>query len=90
MLKRPKRYDLESRNFIPITEEEWNMIIKKSKKRNVSLIFSKRIYAVCKIILERERMTTLLIRFHNLVMKEEIVLERWRDVLDIIIEKGKR
>ena len=51
------------------------MVVKKSKKRSVLSIFSKRIYSVYKIILESEIIIVVLIQFCNVVIKEEIVLD---------------
>ena len=76
LLKRPESSELELITFILIIEEEWYIVIKKLKKRSRLSIFSKHTYSVCKIILESEKMTTELIRFCNLVVREEIVLDR--------------
>ena len=75
LLERPKSSNEELSNYNAITEDKWKEVIKKSKKKSILLIYSKRIYLVCKIMLESKRMTAVLIWFYNVVIKEEIVLD---------------
>jgi len=49
-------------NYNVITKDEWKEMVKKSKKRSVLSIFLKRIYSVCKIILESKKMTEMIMR----------------------------
>ena len=55
----------------------------------MSSIFLKRTYSVCNIMLESEKILEVLIWFFNIDIKEEIILERWKDILGAMIEKGK-
>ena len=55
----------------------------------MSSVFSKRIYVVYKIIARNNRFIYVLLLFYNLVLKKGIVLNRWRNILDAILEKGK-
>ena len=89
LLERLKRGNKELINYNAITEDEQKEVIKNSKKTSVSSIFSKRVYLVHKIILESEKMVEVLIRFYKVVIKEEIILERQKDVLNTMAEKGK-
>ena len=88
LLERLKR-SKELSNYKVITEDEQREVVKRSKKRSMLSIFSKRIYSVCKIMLESKEMIEVLIHFHNTTIKEDIVLESQKDMLDIMIEKGK-
>ena len=64
-------------------------MVKISKRSSVSSIFSKRTYAVYKCALDSERMTNVLIRFYNLLLRNGYFPKRWLDILNVIIEKEK-
>ena len=76
--------------FKPITLEEWKTVVKRSKKKSVSSVFSNRTYVVCKLLLANEEFTQILITFYNTVIKKGIILERWRNMIDIMIEIFRR
>ena len=63
--------------------------MKISKRSSASSIFSKRTYAVYKYALDSKRMTNVLIRFYNLLLRNGYFLKRWLDILDVMIGKGK-
>ena len=50
---------------------------------------SKRDYLVYRCALKSERMTQVLIRFHNEILKHNHHPKRWLDLVDEILEKGK-
>ena len=56
----------------------------------MSLMFLNRAHTVFKIIVEIDRMVKILLWFYNLVIRNGIVLDRQRNILDTMIEKGKR
>ena len=58
-----------TRRIREITEEDWVKVVKWSKKRSLSSIFSKRTYAVYKCALGVERMTYILVTFYNVLIK---------------------
>ena len=72
-----------------ICEHDLIKVVKKSKRSSASSIFSKRIYAVYKCAIESERMTSILVRFYNLLLQKEYYPKRWLDILDVMIGKGK-
>ena len=72
-----------------ITTEDWVKVVKKSKKRSASSIFSRRIYAVYKCTLDSERMTDILVRYYNLIIKNGYFSKRWLNILDSMLGKGK-
>ena len=65
-------------------------MVKQSKRRIISSIFSKRDFSVRKCAMNCERMSKVLVRFCNMIMKHDHFPSRWLDVLDAMIEKGKR
>ena len=80
----------QNRNRIKeITEEEWISVVKRSKKRSASSIFSKRTYAVHKCALGVDRMTHVLVTFYNILIKNEHYPKRWLMMLDAMLGKGK-
>ena len=72
-----------------IIAEEWFRVVKKAKRKSASSIFSKWTYTVCKCVLESDRMTSILVRFYNTIVKKGYYPKRWIKLLAIILEKGK-
>ena len=72
-----------------ITLEKWNNVVKQSKKRSASSIFSRRTYAVYKCALGSEKMTQILVKFYQIVMRNRYYLKRWEKIVDVILDKGK-
>ena len=68
LLKRPsdKAYSQQRRE---ITFQDWIKVVKKSKKRSASSIFSKRTRAVYKCAAGSDRMTMIFVRFYNFFPK---------------------
>ena len=62
----------------------------KIKKEKRIFCFSHRTYVVYKLLLANEEFTQILITFYNIVIEKGIILERWRNMIDTMIEKGKR
>jgi hypothetical protein len=88
LLKRSssKQYNQNQRE---INIQDWIRVVKSSKRKSASSIFSKRTYAVYKCALGSDRMTSILVRFYNILVKNEYVLQRWLDILDTMLGKGK-
>ena len=63
--------------------------MKKAKRLSFSLIFSKRNYAMYKCTLASERMTGILIKFYNVIVRKQYYPKRWLKVLDVMLDKGK-
>ena len=53
------------------------------------MIFSKRNYAIHKILWELIKMIDILIEFYNMIVKCNFYPSRWLDILDVILDKGK-
>ena len=68
---------------------EWERVVKKSKRKSASSVFSGRTCSVHKCALESEVMTELLVQFYNILLRNGMCLKRWIKLLDIILEKGK-
>ena len=64
-------------------------MVKRTKKKSVSSLFSKRTCVVYKLTVNNEEFMEVLMLFYNLVLQKGIVLERWRSAIDVKIEKGK-
>ena len=60
-----------NRNPIKITIDDWTKVVKQSKKRSASSIFSRHTYAVYKCALGSERMTNILVIYYNLIIKTD-------------------
>ena len=75
--------------FKPKSEECCIREVKRSKTRSASSIFSKRTYVVYKCTLQSSRMTTILVTFYNTLFKQACYSERWLNVVETILEKGK-
>ena len=78
-----------TRRIKEITEVDWERVVKRSKKRSASSVFSKRTYAVYKCALGVERMTSILVRFYNVLIKNGYYPKRWLKILDAMLGKGK-
>lgn len=85
LLKMPNRR--LSRKLLSI--EEWEKVVKKSKKQSASSMFSKRTHAVCKCALGSERMTQILVSYSNMIIANRYCPTRWLKMLDAILGKGK-
>ena len=68
---------------------EWIEVVKKAKRLSTSLIFSKRNYVMCKLLLHSKRMTKILVQYYNVIMQRNFYPSRWLDVLDVMLDKGK-
>lgn len=75
--------------YKPIEYGEWVKVVKRSKRRSTSSVFSVRTYAVYKCALHSQRLTNMLIKFYNLALENMIYLKRWVKILDEVIDKGK-
>ena len=73
-----------------ITEDEWIRVVKKVKRKSVSSMFSKRIYSIYKCALESTKITNILVRFYNTVVRKGYYLRHRVKLLAVILEKGKR
>ena len=60
----------------------------KGKKRRTLSIFSSRTYTVYKYSLASERFTNAIVEFYNIIISECHYLNRWLDILEVLIEKG--
>jgi len=67
--------------------EKWKII--KSKKNSVSSLFLNRTYTIYKYALNSIRMTAILVSFYNMLLKEGYYLNRWMNIVDATLEKGK-
>lgn len=85
LLKQPNRRI--SQKVISIAE--WEKVVRKSKKRSASSIFSKRTYAVYKCSLGSDRMTLILVSYYNIIIANGYYPKRWLKILDAILGKGK-
>jgi len=72
-----------------ITKEEWIKMVLKAKKNSASSIFSKRTYSIYKCSIGSERMTDILIDFYNTIIEIGYYPERWLNIIDVMLEKGK-
>ena len=64
-------------------------MVKNSKKNSASSVFSQRTYAVYKCALDSDRMMAILVRFYNILLKNEYFPKHWLNILDVMIGKGK-
>ena len=72
-----------------LREHDWIQVVKKSKRNSASSVFSNRTYAVYKCALGSERMTNVLVRFHNMMIENEHCLQRWLNTLDAMMSKSE-
>ena len=89
LLALPNGQEITTKKFDPITLEDWKYVVKKSKRKSVSSVFSRRTYVVYKLVNDNDEFLEVLLLFYNLALKKGIILKRWQDILDIILEKGK-
>ena len=78
-----------NKEMVEISVEIFISMVKCTKKQNISLVFSGRIYAVYKCIILCNRMLSVLVIFYNIILKQKYYLVRWIKILETIIEKGK-
>jgi len=78
-----------NRNNDEITAEQWIKVVKQSKRKSASSIFSRRNYAVYKCALTSERMTKVLVTYYNIILKHTYYPKRWEKILDVMLNKGK-
>ena len=64
-------------------------MVKSSNKNSVSSVFSKRTHIVHKLVVDNEEFIGMLLMFYNLTILIGIVLNRWRSVLDTMLDKEK-
>jgi hypothetical protein len=91
MLKLLKRTNQNSHedNWRDINELEWETVVRKSKRKSASSIFSQRTYSVYKCAIDSKIMTKILLLLYNTLFRKGWYLKRWKKVLDVILEKGK-
>ena len=75
--------------FKPITVDDFVSVVRKAKSRSTSSIFSERTYATYKCLICFPKLTALYVKFLNLVIQKKHVLNRWLDIVDVVLEKGK-
>ena len=68
ILKRQNQTNI-TYQYSQITKEEWISVVKKSKKKSLSSIFSKRNYSIYKCTIDNERFTNLLLQYYNTIIK---------------------
>ena len=54
-----------------MTLEHWRKVVKLTKNKIVSSLFSKRTHVVCKLTFNNEELMEALILFYNLVLQKE-------------------
>ena len=87
LLKVPERQRLQRTK--ETMEEDWIKVVKRSKKRSASSIFSKRTYAVYKCALGVDRIIYILITYYNILIKNGYYPKRWLKILDAMLSKEK-
>jgi len=88
LLKQPPRIR-RNRSNEEISEEQWKKVVKQSKRRSASSIFSRRNYAVYKCALTSDRMTRVLVTYYNIILRNRYYPQRWEKILDVMLNKGK-
>ena len=68
---------INTREFEPITIEDWKAVVKRSKRKSMSSVFSRRTYVVYKLVNDNDEFLEVLLMFYNLVLQKGIVLKRW-------------
>ena len=77
LLKLPRElYNLRNNSFTPITVVDWINEVTRVKKCSASSIFSQYTYIVYKCALESNRMMNILVKFHNMILRERYNLKR--------------
>ena len=72
-----------------VTREEWYKKVSQAKKNSASSIFSKQTYSIYKCALGSKRMTDILVEFYNIILDKGYYPERWANIVDVMLEKGK-
>ena len=72
-----------------MTLEDWKYAVKKSKRKSVSSVFSRRTCVVYELVNNNDEFLEVLLFFYNVVITKGIILQRWQNILDVILEKGK-
>ena len=62
------RNKIQTSKFDLVTLDEWRSIVKRSKKKSVSSVFSKRTYVIYKLINSNDDFLEVLIQFYNLAL----------------------
>jgi len=88
-LKLLKNQNAVNKQWEEISISEWERVVKNSKRKSASSIFSNRTYSVYKCALDSEKLTRILVLLYNTVISKGYYLKRWLKVLDVILEKGK-
>lgn len=73
----------------PISVSEFIKVVKAAKRWSTSSIYSRRTYATYKCLIKSPTLTSLYVRFLNVVIKNKHILARWLDIVDVVLEKGK-
>ena len=76
-------------NFEPISLAELTRVVKASKKISTSSIKLKRTHAVFKYALHCTKFTEMLLHFYNTIITKEYYLNRWTNIIEVMLEKGK-
>ena len=74
---------------IPITNEEWEKVVKKSKNGNTSSMLFHRTCSVCKCTLHSELVIVIFVKFYDDVVAKGICSHQWLKLLDVTLEKEK-
>jgi len=76
LLKKPGGHVRGSNKMEELSVAEWSKVMKKSKHKSLSSVFSKRTYSVYKCALDSDKMTNILVRFYNTVLRKGYYLKR--------------
>ena len=87
LLKNPSQCSKPS--FQPITADDWEREVRRSKKQSVSSVFSRRTCSVYKCALQCVRMTAIFVCFYNALLKQCYYPKRWQAQVETTLEKGK-
>ena len=69
--------------------EEWRNVVKRAKKNSTLSVFSKRNYSLYKCSLESELLTSLLVKYYNIIIIKGFYSNQWLKILDVMLKKGK-
>ena len=89
LLKKPGEHVRGSNKMEELSVAEWSKVVKKSKRKSSSSVFSKKTYSVYKCALDSDKMINILVRFYNTILRKGYYLKRWIKLLAVILEKGK-
>ena len=65
---------ISTKVFTPIIVEDWQKVVKRTKRKSVSSVFST--YVVYKLVADNEEFIEALIMFYNFIIEKGIVLDR--------------